>query len=135
VLPGLVRYDEAADTEPINHAFRVAVRASNGYVWPASHGSGSTLGAPPLGTRFRLKASKDISGYSPMVRRIFQAMKTYGLILADNGGDMYITGTMDSRWDNGVLNSAFDDLHASDFEVIQLGWGKGIVSGVAVSSR
>jgi hypothetical protein len=124
VFPGLVRYDEAADAGPIRHAFRVATRATNGHVWPASHSAGSTSGAPPLGTRFRLKASRDISGYPPMVRRIFQAMKTYGLILADNGGNMYVTGTMDARWDNSVLNPAFHSLHASDFEVIQLGWGK-----------
>jgi hypothetical protein len=130
IFPGLVRYDEAADTEPIHHAFRVAARATYGHVWPASHVAGETYGAPPLGARFRLKASKDISGYPPMVRRIFQAMKTYGLILADNGGDMYVTGTMDSRWDNSVLNSAFHSLHASDFEIIQLGWGKTTNTGV-----
>jgi hypothetical protein len=93
-------------------------------VWPASHTAGSTTGAPPLGMRMRLKASKDISGYPPGLRRIFQAMKTYGLIVADNGGNMYVTGTMDDRWDNGELNPAFHSLHASDFEVIQLGWGK-----------
>jgi hypothetical protein len=124
VFPGLVRYDESIDGVPITHAFRVAVRATNGHVWPASHTAGSTTGAPPLGTRLRLKASKDLSGYSPQVRRIFQAMKTYGLIIADNGGNMYVTGTMDSRWDNGVINPAFQSLRASDFEVIQLGWGR-----------
>lgn len=124
VFPGLVRYDEVMDTQPITHAFRVALKRTNGHVWPASHTAGSTAGAPPLGTRLRMKASKDISGYPPYIRRIFQAMKTYGLIVADNGGNMYVTGTMDSRWDNGVLNPAFHDLHVSDFEVIQLGWGK-----------
>ena len=50
-------------------------------------------------------------------------MKTYGLIVADNGSDMYVSGTMDGRWDNGVLNPAFHGLDADDFEVIQLGWG------------
>jgi len=130
VFPGLVRYDEVVDTAPITHAFRVAVRASNGYVWPASHEAGNTVGAPPLGTRLRLKASKDISGYPAQVRKIFQAMKTYGLIVADNGSDMYVTGTMDSRWDNGMLNPAFHSLHTSDFEVIQSGWGKSTVSSV-----
>jgi hypothetical protein len=49
-------------------------------------------------------------------------MKTYGLILADNGTDMYITGTHDTRWNNDVLNPAFASLRASDFEVIQRGW-------------
>jgi hypothetical protein len=62
-------------------------------------------------------------------------MKTYGLIVADNGSDMYVTGTMDARWDNSVLNPAFHSLTANDFEVIQLGWGKSTVSGVLSSSR
>ncbi len=117
-----MRYDEAFGTEPIRHAFRVTMRATNGYVYPASHRAGDTAGAPPMGARLRLKASKDLSGYAEPVRRIFQAMKTYGLIVADNGSDMYVTGTYDTRWDNDVLNPAFASLKASDFEVIQLGW-------------
>jgi hypothetical protein len=75
-----------------------------------------------MGARLRLKASRDISGFSQPVRRIFQAMKDYGLIVADNGSDMFVTGTYDTRWDNGVLNPAFHSLYADDFEVIQLGW-------------
>ncbi len=122
ILPGLVRYDEAAGTEPIRHAFRVTVRATNGYVYPASHRAGSTAGALPMGARLRMKASKDLSGFPPQARRIFEAMRTYGLIVADNGSDMYVTGTYDTRWDNDVLNPAFASLHASDFEVIRLGW-------------
>jgi hypothetical protein len=123
ILPGLVRYDESfGSTEPIRHAFRMTVRAVNQYVFPASHRAGTTAGAPPLGTRLRLRPETNISGYAPALQRIFQAMKTYGLIVTDNGTDMYVTGTNDSRWDNGVLNSAFDDFDANDFEVIQLGW-------------
>lgn len=125
IFPGLVRHDEVAASAPITHAFRVTVRASNGYVWPASHEAGSTTGAPPMGTRLRLKASVDLSGYPADVRKIFQAMKSYGLIVADNGTDMYISGTMDPAWDNDVLNPAFASLTADDFEVIQLGWGGG----------
>jgi hypothetical protein len=98
------------------------VRSSNGYVYPASHDAGGTAGALPMGARLRLKASKDISGYTPEVQRIFQAMKTYGLIVADNGSDLYIQGAYDTRWNNDVLNPAFSALHASDFEVVQLGW-------------
>ncbi|HEX6790705.1 MAG TPA: hypothetical protein VF247_05280 [Candidatus Krumholzibacteria bacterium] len=134
VFPGLVRYEEVYDDQfAITHAFRVSVKRTNGYVWPASHAAGSTAGAPPLGTRLRLKASKNISGYPAPIRRIFQAMKTYGLIIADNGGNMYVTGTMDKRWDNGLLNPAFESLSASDFEVIQLGWGArpGSTTGVS----
>ena len=122
ILPGLVRYDEAFGSGEITHAFRVTTRATNGYVWPASHRAGSTAGAPPLGTRLRLKASTDISGFTPEAQRIFRAMKRYGLIVADNGSDMFITGTMDARWDNAVLNPAFRALTAGDFEVVQLGW-------------
>lgn len=129
IFPGLVKYDEAQGGEPIRHAFRFTTRATNGYVWPASHAAGSTAGAPPMGARLRLKPEVDISGYSAPVRRIFQAMKTHGLILADNGSDMYITGTMDPRWDNDVLNPAFHSLYADQFEVIELGW-QPEVSGV-----
>jgi hypothetical protein len=122
ILPGLVRYDEAFGADPIKHAFRFTVRATNGYVYPASHRAGSTSGALPMGARLRLKATKDTSGYAPEIQKIFQAMKTYGLIVADNGSDMYIQGTYDNRWNNDVLNPAFRSLTASDFEVIQLGW-------------
>jgi hypothetical protein len=122
IFPGLVRYDEVFGTAEIAHAFRVTTRATNGYVWPASHRAGSNTSAPPLGARLRLKASKDISTFTPEVQRIFRAMKRYGLIVADNGSDMYISGTMDARWNNGVLNPAFSALTADDFEVIQLGW-------------
>ena len=125
IFPGLVRYDEVFGSGEIMHAFRFSTRGTNGYVWPASHRAGSTTGAPPLGTRLRLKTSRDISGFSPEIQRIFRAMKRHGLILADNGSDMYITGTMDARWNNGVLNPAFRSLTADDFEVIQLGWGRG----------
>ena len=126
VFPGLVRYDEVAGPEPIRHALRVSLDATDGHVWPASHDVGSTSGAPPLGTRLRLKPSTDITGYPPQVQKIFQAMKTYGLIVADDGGNMFVTGTMDERWDNDMLNPAFQSLHASDFEVIELGWGSSL---------
>ena len=122
ILPGLVRYDEVSGAGEITHAFRVTTRATNGLVWPASHRAGSTAGAPPMGARLRLKASKDISGFAPEVQRIFRAMKRYGLIVADNGSDMYISGTMDARWNNSVLNPAFRALTADDFEVLELGW-------------
>jgi hypothetical protein len=124
ILPGLIRYDEAFGPDPIRHAFRMTVHPTRGYVFPASHDAttSSNANALPMGARLRLKAGKDISGYPPEVRKLFQAMKTYGLIVADNGSDLYITGTHDTRWDNGVLNPAFASLKASDFEVIQLGW-------------
>src|SRR5947207_1690051 len=129
IFPGLVRYDEAwnAALTDIGHAFRVTVRATNGYVYPASHRAGSTSGALPMGARLRLK--KNVGGADPALRtndpdvqKIFRAMQQYGLIVADNGSDMYITGTFDTRWSNDILNPAFALITASDFEVIQLGW-------------
>jgi hypothetical protein len=83
------------------------------------------FGPPPYGIPLRLKASKGLSGYAPEIRKIFIAMQTYGLILADNGSDMYVTGTMDARWNNDVLNPAFGSLSADDFEVVQRGWNPG----------
>jgi len=122
ILAGLVRYDEVYGPDEIGHAFRVTVRATNGYVYPASHRAGSTSGALPMGARLRLKAGKDISSFPADAQKIFRAMKKYGLLVADNGSDMYITGTYDTRWNNDVLNPAFSGLSASDFEVITLGY-------------
>ncbi len=134
ILPGLVRYDEVSAPEEIGHAFRVTVRATNGYVYPASHRAGSTSGALPMGARLRLKAGKDISPFPADAQKIFRAMKKYGLIVADNGSDMYITGTYDTRWNNDVLNPAFAGLTASDFEVIALGYNPPAPTATAAAS-
>ncbi|HEY2990184.1 MAG TPA: hypothetical protein VGL11_20895 [Candidatus Binatia bacterium] len=126
ILPGLIRYDEVYNPNitDIGHAFRVTVRATNGYVYPASHRAGNTQGALPMGARLRLKASINLAQRTsdPNAQKIFRVMQKYGLLVADNGSDMYITGTYDTRWDNGILNPAFAALTASDFEVIQLGY-------------
>lgn len=123
ILPGLVRYDEVNGPDEIRHAFRVTVRATNNYyVFPASHVAGANTSALPLGARLRLKASKDISGFPADVQKIYRALKKYGLIVADNGSDLYISGSYDTRWNNDVLNPAFAEIRASDLEVIQLGW-------------
>jgi hypothetical protein len=121
ILPGLVRYDEVYGAGEIRHAFRVTVRSTNGYVYPASHRAGSTQGALPMGARLRLKPSRDLSGFPPEMQKIFRAMQRYGLIVADNGTDLYVTGTYDTRWNNSVLNPAFHALTANDFEVVGLG--------------
>ena len=88
-----------------------------------------------MGARLRLKSTIDITQKSsdPNIQKIFRAMQKYGLIVADNGSDMYITGTYDTRWDNNILNPAFGNLTASDFEVIQLGYNP-TVSSPALSS-
>ena len=126
VFPGLLRYDEVAGAGEITHALRVTTRGSNGHVWPASHSAGSNASAPPMGARLRLKASRDLSAFTPQMQKIFRAMQRYGLIVADNGSDMYIGGSMDARWNNDVLNPAFAALTADDFEVIQYGWGQSL---------
>jgi hypothetical protein len=128
ILPGLVRYDEVMGPDEIRHAFRATVRATNGYVWPASHRAGSNPQALPMGARLRLKASKDLTVYAPELQKIFRAMQRYGLIVADNGSDMYISGAFDPRWNNNVLNPAFRSLTANDFDVIELGWRGGASS-------
>jgi hypothetical protein len=142
IVPGLVRYDEvygADESESgseIRHAFRVTVRHTKGYVYPASHQAGfQDPPALPMGARLRLKAGTDISSFDPAVQKIFRAMKTYGLIVADNGTDMYVSGTWDERWDNDVLNPAFEALTASDFEVIQLGWNPPLAPEFAVDEK
>jgi hypothetical protein len=138
ILPGLVRYDEVYDptVTEIRHAFRVTVRATNGYVYPASHRAGSTSGALPMGARLRLKSSVDVTQRTtdPNVQKIFRAMQKYGLIVADNGSDMYITGTYDTRWNNDILNPAFRNLSASDFEVIQVGYNPPAAGPAALTS-
>jgi hypothetical protein len=130
IFPGLVRYDESFSGEPIRHAFRVTFSPSrHAYVYPASHRAGTTPAAFPMGTRLRLK-----SDVAPFVHanasqaeedaliRIWQAMKTYGLIVADNGSDGYVQGVYDTRWDSQVFNAAFHALDLANFDVLQLGW-------------
>lgn len=138
ILPGLVRYDEVYDptVTEIRHALRVTVRATNGYVYPASHRAGSTSGALPMGARLRLKANVDVTQRSsdPNMQKIFRAMQRYGLIVADNGSDMYITGSYDTRWNNDILNPAFSSLTANDFEVIELGYNPAPVGPAALNS-
>jgi hypothetical protein len=138
ILPGLIRYDEAFSGDPIRHAFRVTVSATNSYVFPASHRACSACpaSAPPLGARFRLKPGVDLSGFAPHIQRILQAMKTYGLIVADNGSNMFITGTYDPRWESEIdaINGAFGQIRASDFEVVQLGYQPATTVSVADTS-
>ncbi|KAA3658920.1 MAG: hypothetical protein DWQ04_23690 [Chloroflexi bacterium] len=119
ILPGLIRYDEVAAGE-INHAIRfTAAQTQDAYIWPARHEASSLTGAnyPPMGLRLRLKANYDITGFSPENQIILQAMKTYGLILADNGSPWYISGVPDDRWDNDMLHE-LDVVVGNDFEVI-----------------
>jgi hypothetical protein len=122
ILPGLVRYNEVA-AGAINHAIRFTVaNTQSDYVWPARHQASSITDQryPPLGQRFRLKASFDILGFSLPMQVILQAMKKYGIILADNGSNWYISGTADDRWDNDMLVQGFRQLSGSDFEAVDV---------------
>jgi hypothetical protein len=119
ILPGLVRYDEVA-AGAVTHAIRVTVpRTQRAAVWPARHVASNRTdpSLPPMGLRMRLKASVDISGYPPEVRVILTAMKTYGVIVADNGSPWFMSGVPDERWDNDMLH-LLGQLHGSDFEVV-----------------
>ena len=119
ILPGLARYDEVA-RGAITHALRFTVeRTRRAYVYPARHFASDLTdpALPPMGLRVRLKRSFDTSGFPLQARVVLEALKRYGMIVADNGTSWYITGVPDERWDN-------DDLHTlgrvtgSDFEVV-----------------
>lgn len=121
IYPGLVTYDEVA-SGAITHAIRfTASDTRNAHVWPARHDASNLTGSsyPPMGQRFRLKANYDISGYSTEVRVILQALKDYGLILADNGASWYISGAPDPRWNNSMLHE-WDDIPGSAFEAVDV---------------
>lgn len=117
ILPGLARYDETLAGK-INHALRFTAEETAGYVWPARHlTSEAKENIPPMGARFRLKADYDISGFPKELQVILQAMKTYGILLADNGANWYVSGAPDERWDNGMLH-LLDVLTGNDFEAV-----------------
>lgn len=121
ILPGLVRYEEVV-AGAINHALRfTAAHTRNTHLWPARHHASDLAGTqyPPMGQRFRLKAGVDISGFSPPVQVILRAMQKYGLILADNGSDWYISGAPDERWDNDILRQ-LNLLSGNDFEAVDV---------------
>jgi hypothetical protein len=121
IMPGLVTYDEVA-SGVITHAIRfTAPQTQKAHVWPARHNASHLTGEnyPPMGQRFRLKASYDISGYSSQVQVILQAFKDYGIILADNGSPWYISGAPDERWDNDILHE-WDNIPGSAFEAVDV---------------
>jgi hypothetical protein len=120
IFPGLIRYDEAAAGN-IKHAFRFTLPHTRAaFIPPASHWAANTsdANAPPMGMRLRLKASYDISGFSTQMQAILTAMKTYGLILADNGSSLFVTGASDSRWGSDL--DSLKTVPATAFEVVQM---------------
>jgi hypothetical protein len=122
IFPGLVRYDEVASGH-IDHALRFTVsRSQRAYLHPATHWASSSTDAnlPPMGLRFRLKASFDVSGYTGESRVVLNALKKYGMIVADNGSNWFISGAVDTRWDDTDLNQ-LKTVPGNAFEVVDTG--------------
>jgi hypothetical protein len=114
ILPGLARYGD------LQHALRfTAEQTRRAFLYPARHyaSDSNDPGLPPMGLRVRLKESFDTSGFPPQARAVLEALKRYGMILADNGARWYITGAPDPHWSNDDLHS-LGRVHGSDFEVV-----------------
>jgi hypothetical protein len=123
ILPGLVRYDEVKEQKAIRHALRfTCVHTRRAYVAPARHFASNKKDPklPPMGMRVRLKADYDISKFPPDAQVILTCLKRYGMILADNGGNWFITGAPDARWDDDVLHT-LKRVRGKDLEVVKLG--------------
>lgn len=123
VFAGLVRYDEVVTKGEINHALRFTVRYSQrGFIPPATHFASSSRdpNRPPMGLRVRLKAGFNIATFPPNVQVILKALKKYGMFLADNGSDWYVSGAPDARWNDDEL-SELSRVKGSDFEAVYTG--------------
>jgi hypothetical protein len=123
IFPGLVRYDEAVEQKAIRHALRFTCPVTRrAYVAPARHWASSRTetNLPPMGMRVRLRAGFDVSSFPPDVQVILNAMKTYGMLLADNGSAWYVSGAPDPRWSDDAL-ATLRNVKASDFEVVKMG--------------
>jgi hypothetical protein len=119
ILPGLLRDDEV-QSGSITHAIRMTAESTDtSFIWPARHeaGTASNPNLPPMGARFRLKASYNISGYSAQAQVVLRAMQQYGLILADNGSNWYFGGTADPAWPSALVNE-LKQVPASAFEAV-----------------
>jgi hypothetical protein len=127
ILPGLIRYDEVA-AGAIQHALRFTTNHTRtSYIYPARHqaGESSSTSLPPMGLRVRLKAGYDTSGLSPQARVIAEALKHYGMILADNGSPWYVTGASDPHFDDDVMHE-LDVITGHDLEVVDTA---GLING------
>jgi hypothetical protein len=123
IFPGLVRYDEAVERGVVDHAVRFTCPSTQkGFIAPARHyaSSNTSTNLPPMGMRVRLKASFSVSGFPPEVQAILKGLKTYGMILADNGSGWYVTGAPDARWNDSNLDT-MKQIPSSAFEVVQMG--------------
>lgn len=120
ILSGLVRYEEV-ENGTINHALRFTVECThNSYVWPARHKAGScSSDYPPMGQRFRLKASFDDSNFSARNKVIINALKKYGMMVADNGGSWFLSGEANENWDDDDIDK-LKAIKGSDFEAVDV---------------
>ncbi|MDE2126554.1 MAG: hypothetical protein KGJ62_08190 [Armatimonadetes bacterium] len=122
IFPGLVRYDELERDKAIRHALRFTCQhTQRAYVYPARHfaSKSSNPSLPPMGMRVRLRADFDTSSFSSKPRIILKALKEYGMFLADNGGNWFLSGAPDPRWSDEVLHT-LTRVHGRDFEVIRM---------------
>jgi hypothetical protein len=123
IFPGLVRYDEAVERGEITHALRFTVaRTQRAYISPATHFASESTDAnlPPMGLRVRLRADFDVSPFPAEVQAILRVLKKYGMFVADNGADWYISGAPDARWNDEALHS-LQQVKGRDFEVVYTG--------------
>ncbi len=123
IFPGLARYDEIVEQGELRHALRFTVSQSqSAYIPPATHEASSSTdpNRPPMGLRVRLKASFDVSPYPPCVQVILRGLKRYGMIVADNGSNWYVSGAPDSRWNDDELGQ-LRNVKGHDFEVVYTG--------------
>ncbi len=121
ILPGLALYNEVA-SGVINHALRFTVAdTQDGFIHPATHQAGvNNPSLPPMGLRLRLAASFSLAGFTGEALAILKALKTYGMIVADNGSSWYISGATDSRWDDNNLDE-LKSVPGSAFQVVETG--------------
>ena len=122
IFPGLARYDEAVEVGVIRHALRfTCARTRRAYIAPARHfaSASNDPGLPPMGMRVRLRAGFDVSSFAGAARVILTALKTYGMILADNGSDWFVSGAPDPRWNDEELGT-LRRVRGADFEVVSL---------------
>ena len=122
ILPGLIRHDEIIGKKSLDHAVRFTVaKTRQAYISPASHWASEHLDddLPPMGMRIRLKADYDVSSFAPEIQVILQGLKTYGMILADNGSNLFISGAPDPRWNDDTLRQ-LKRVTAQDLEVVEM---------------
>jgi hypothetical protein len=123
IYPGLARYEEAKQGE-ITHALRFTMSSVQAaYTAPASHygGDDSSTGDPPFGLHLRLKASTDLSKATPQAKIVLTALQKYGMFVADNGSNWYVSGEPNAKWNDDDFHASFDQLHGEDFEAVVTG--------------